>query len=72
MDFNIMEILLTIITGLLGVVGYFLRQIHTEFKGLKESMNSLNTRIAVRDERDKFVDKKLTELEKRVSTLEKK
>lgn len=67
-----MEILLTIITLLLAVVGYFLRQIHTDFKAFKNVIIDFNTRLAVRDEREKNYNEKLANHEMRINDLEKK
>lgn len=70
MNHEFMQILLFIITLLLGVVGYFLRQIHTDFKGFKDLLMEFKTDLAVRDEREKAMSEKLQNHEKRIYTIE--
>lgn len=72
MNHDFMQILLLIITLLLGVVGYFLRQIHTDFKGFKDLLMEFKTDLAVRDEREKAISEKLSNHEKRIYSIENK
>jgi len=66
-----MEILLSVITILLGIVGYFLRQIHSDFRAFKDGMVEFNLKLAVGDEREKAINDKIEVHDKRISELEK-
>jgi hypothetical protein len=66
-----MEMFLGIITILLGVVGYFLRQIHADFIAFRSGMATIKTALAVKDERDKSINERIENHERRIQEVEK-
>lgn len=64
----------SIVSVLLGIIAYFLKEIYSEFKEMKNQLNSALTRLAVAEERSrtgyKELNYRIDGIEKRVERIE--
>lgn len=71
-----LEIALTAVAVALGIVGYFLKQLHNDFKTVTATIVDIDKRLAVQEERAisaaMLSGQKLKELEDRIEKLEKR
>jgi hypothetical protein len=65
-----------IITILLGVIGYFLRGVHTELHKVSEAVVAMTTKIAVTEEKGRsghqILQSRIASVEKRIEKIESK
>jgi flagellar capping protein FliD len=63
-----------LIALLLGAIGYFLKQLHADFKRLSNAIIELTTRLAIQEEKGRSgynqLSKEVEKLEKRVEKIE--
>jgi hypothetical protein len=66
--------IITLLTGLLLIIGYFLKELHSDFKALKEAVMELVEQAARNEEKGKsgyrLLDQRLEDLGQRVERLE--
>lgn len=69
-----MEILLSLIVALLGIIGYFLKQLHADFRELSKAVIELTTKVALTEEKGRsgnhLLSSKIEGIEHRVEKLE--
>lgn len=62
----------SIIMILLGIIGYFLKRLHSSVDSLESTVNKLFTAVEVDKERQKGLEKMIDNHETRICKLEKK
>lgn len=75
-DTMIFKLILTVITILLGVIGYFLKQLHSDFNNVSRTIIDMDKRMAIYEERMKSDEKikylNMKDIESRLEKLEKR
>jgi prefoldin subunit 5 len=65
---------LLLIGGLLMLIGHFLKELHKDFKGLKDAVVGVITKLAVSEEKGragyKLLDQRIEDLERRTEKVE--
>jgi hypothetical protein len=57
---------LYIITGLVSVIAYFLKALHSDVLGIRKNLQHIETEIAVKHQADEDRDRRLENVEKTV------
>jgi len=79
MEFEEIKLLIYVVSGLFGFlltfIGYFLRQIHADFKRLADNMNTLSQQMIRQEEKGRsghrLLSEKMVQTEKRLDKIEK-